>query len=130
MDYASWYHKLNKPFWAPKDWAFGVAWSILYPIIIVVNVYVTVLLVKGKIGWLIALPFWLNLFFNIIFSPIQFNLKNNSLALADAVLILVTTIWAMLAIWPHNRLLAFAFVPYLIWVCIAVTLQAYIVLHN
>jgi tryptophan-rich sensory protein len=36
----------------------------------------------------------------------------------------------MVAIWPHQKFLAVAFIPYLIWVCIASVLQISIWLKN
>ena len=125
-----WYQNLNKPSWAPAEWVFGTVWSILYPIIIAVNVYVVVLLTQNKITWLVALPFWLNAVFNILFTPIQFGLKNNYLAFADIALVLITIIWAMVAIWPYAKFTALAFVPYLIWVAIATALQLSIAIKN
>ena len=130
MDYQTWYRSLIKPSWAPPEWAFGVVWSILYPIIIGINVYVVILLLRGKIGWLIALPFWLNLAFNIIFTPIQFGLRNNALALVDIFLVLITIVWAMYAIWPFAKIATIAFIPYVIWVSIATALQLYITIKN
>lgn len=130
MNYLDWYYSLNKPSWAPKDTTIGTIWSLLYPIIIAANVYVIVLLVKHKISYLVALPFWINLFFNALFTPIQFGLRNNALAMVDIYLILVTIIWAMIAIWPTSKIVAFAFVPYLIWVSIATVLHTYITFHN
>jgi tryptophan-rich sensory protein len=125
-----WYQNLNKPSWAPQEWVFGTVWSILYPIIFVVNGYVIYLYAQGKIGLLVAVPFWLNLFFNIIFTPIQFGLKNNFLAFVDIALVLVTIIWAMVAIWPHAKIVSIVFIPYLIWVSIATALQLSITLKN
>ena len=130
MDTTSWYRSLNKPSWAPQEWVFGTVWSILYPIIIVVNVYVIILLLKGRIGINIAVPFWLNIFFNVIFTPLQFGLRNNILAMLDIYLILATIIWAIVVIFPVSKLTAAAFVPYLIWVAIATVLQTYIAFHN
>jgi tryptophan-rich sensory protein len=126
----NWYQQLNKPNWAPKEWVFGTVWSILYPIIIAVNIYVLYLLVRGKIGLMIALPFWLNLVFNFAFTPIQFILKNNWLAFADIILVLITIIWAMIIIWPHAKIVTLAYIPYLIWVSIATVLQSYIAINN
>jgi tryptophan-rich sensory protein len=93
-------------------------------------VYVVVLLVQNKISWLIALPFWLNILFNIVFTPIQFGLKNNFLAFVDIAFVLITIVWAMIAIWPHSYVVTLAFVPYLIWVMIATALQLSIVIKN
>ena len=130
MNTSNWYSSLNKPSWAPQEWVFGTVWSILYPIIIAVNVYIFVMYIRGKIGLHIALPFWLNLFFNVIFTPLQFGLRNNTLAAIDIYLLLATIAWAIIAIWPVSKITAIAFIPYLIWVAIATALQTYIALHN
>ena len=130
MDTTSWYRALNKPSWAPQEWVFGTVWSILYPIIFAVNIYIVMMLVKGKVGLSVSVPFWLNLFFNIIFTPLQFGLRNNLLATIDIYLILVTIIWAIVVIWPYSKIAAAAFIPYLIWVAVATVLQTYIALHN
>jgi len=130
MPSSNWYEELKKPSWAPDVSLFGTVWSILYPIIFAVNIYVVMLLSSGKISLKTALPFWINLFFNFLFTPLQFGLRNNLLALIDIFLILITIVWAMIAIWPHSKIVAAAFVPYLIWVSIATTLQFYITLHN
>jgi len=130
MDTSNWYKSLNKPTWAPQEWVFGTVWSILYPIIFGVNIYVLLMFFKGSIGFRIAIPFWLNLFFNLIFTPIQFGLRNNLLAMIDIYLILITIVWAIVAIWPISKVTALAFVPYLVWVIIATALQTYIALNN
>lgn len=130
MSTIDWYHSLNKPSWAPTENFIGAVWTILYPIIFAANIYVFILFVKHKIGLLVALPFWLNLFFNLIFTPIQFGLRNNLLAMIDIYLVLVTIVWAMVVIWPISKLIALAFAPYLLWVSIATVLQTYITIHN
>ena len=130
MDTQSWYRSLNKPSWAPDEKVFGQVWSVLYPIIFAVNIYVIVLLAQDKISYRTAFPFWLNLLFNLAFTPIQFGLRNNTLAVIDILLVFITIIWSMIAIWPVNKLLAIAFVPYLIWVSIASVLQIAIWLKN
>lgn len=122
-DTSNWYQALNKPSWAPHPSLFGQVWGVLYPIIFAVNGYILVLLSQGKITWMVALPFWLNLFFNAIFTPIQFGLRNNLLAVIDIVLVLATIVWAMVAIWPYAKIVTLAFIPYLIWVTIASVLQ-------
>lgn len=130
MQEESWYRQLNKPRWAPDEKVFGQVWSKLYVVIAIVNIWVVVLLIQNKIDWKIALPFWLNLFFNAIFTPIQFGLKNNLLATFDILLVLITIVWAMWVIWPHAYWLALAYIPYLVWVGIATVLQISITIKN
>lgn len=123
MDTRQWYESLNKPSWAPEPEVFGRVWSIIYPIIFIVNIYVLVLLYNGKINWLIALPFWLNLFFNFLYTPVQFGLKNQSLSSIVILLVFFTIIWCMVAIFPYSKWLTIAYIPYLVWVGIASVLQ-------
>ena len=119
----TWYASLIKPSFAPPSWLFGPVWSVLYAIIAVTFIRVFYLAIKKAIPALVALPFILNLAFNFSFTPLQFGLKNNYLAAIDILLTLGTLIWAMIAIWPHSRTLAYAQIPYLLWVSFATVIQ-------
>lgn len=130
MQTYSWYQNLIKPTWAPPSWLFGPVWSILYTIIAITFIYVGVLFSKGKIPFIVLLPFILNLIFNFAFTPIQFGLKNNLLASVDILLILGTLIWALVAIWPYAKIIALANIPYLLWVTFASILQITITVLN
>jgi len=79
---------------------------------------------------LVALPFALNLVFNAAFTPLQFGLKNNILAALDILFVLGTIIWAIIAIYPHVRWVAFLQIPYLLWVSFATILQITITYLN
>ena len=85
---------------------------------------------KKEIALLVALPFILNLVFNLSFTPLQFGLKNNLLAAIDILLVLGTLIWAMVAIYPHARWIAYIQIPYLFWVSFATVLQLTITYLN
>lgn len=123
MDTRQWYESLKKPTWAPQPEVFGRVWSVIYPIIFGVNIYVVYLLSKGKITWVVALPFWLNLVFNFAYTPVQFGLRNQLLSTIVILLVLITIIWSMVAIYPHSKWVTLAYAPYLIWVGIATVLQ-------
>lgn len=127
---ASWYASLIKPSWAPPAWLFGPVWTVLYAVIAASYGYVLYLFVKKRIGFSVLLPFLLNLVFNAAFSPIQFGLQNNALAMADIFLVLGTLVWALLVIRPHARWVALANIPYLLWVCFATVLQVTITVLN
>jgi len=120
---ASWYGSLIKPTWAPPSWLFGPVWSVLYLIIFISFGNVFYKIFTKQIPVIIALPFALNLLFNLIFSPIQFGLQNNYLAMIDIILVLGTLVWAMIVIYPYMKWVALVNIPYLIWVCFATVLQ-------
>ena len=130
METYNWYQALIKPEWAPPSWLFGPVWSILYVIIAITFIYVIVLFFKGKIPFIVFLPFILNIIFNLAFTPLQFGLQSNILAGIDILLVLGTLIWLMVAIFPYAQFVAFANIPYLAWVSFATSLQLTITYLN
>src|SRR3989339_544143 len=103
MNTYNWYSQLIKPSWSPPSWLYGPVWTVLYAIIAISFGTVIYKTFTGKISWVIALPFILNLIFNFSFTPLQFGLKNNLLAAVDILLILSTLIWALIALYPHAK---------------------------
>ena len=119
----SWYATLIKPTFAPPAWIFGPVWTVLYVIIAISFFRVFYLVAKKIVPAIVALPFVLNLVFNLAFTPLQFGLQNNYLAAGDIALTLITLVWMIAAIWPYSRKLAYAQIPYLLWVGFATILQ-------
>ncbi|MBP6912063.1 MAG: tryptophan-rich sensory protein [Candidatus Pacebacteria bacterium] len=126
----TWYSTLLKPSWAPPSFLFGPVWTVLY--ILIAYSFGTVLYKAyiQKLPWIVAVPFILNLAFNIAFTYLQFGLKNNILATIDIVLVLGTLMWALVAIWPHFRWIVYINLPYLLWVSFATVLQITITFLN
>jgi benzodiazapine receptor len=125
-----WYAQLIKPSWSPPGWLFGPVWTALYCLIAVSFGWVFWLAFKKRISPLAALPFVLNLIFNFAFTPLQFGLKNNFLAAADVLLVLGTLVWAIFAIYPRAKWVAYVQIPYLLWVSFATVLQLTITYLN
>jgi tryptophan-rich sensory protein len=119
----NWYSQLIKPFFAPPAWLFGPVWTVLYILIAISYGYVGYLFFTKKIPFIVVLPFILNLIFNFIFTPIQFGLQNNLLASVDIVLVVGTLVWALVAIFPYVKWVAFLNLPYLLWGAFATVLQ-------
>ncbi len=126
----NWYSQLIKPTWAPPSWIFGPVWSVLYLGIAISFGKVFLMFFRKEIPFIVVLPFVLNLVFNAAFTPLQFGLKNNLLAAIDITCVLVTIIWAMIAIYPHARWVAYIQIPYLLWVSFATVLQFTITFLN
>lgn len=125
-----WYQTLIKPTWAPPSWLFGPVWTVLYMIIALSFGTVFYKVFTKEIPWIVALPFVLNLIFNLAFTPLQFGLQNNLLAAIDILLVLGTLIWALIVIWPHAHWIVYANIPYLGWVSFATVLQLSITYLN
>ena len=130
MSWRDWYNSLSKPGWTPAPATIGLVWQILYPIIAVTFGFVFLQAIRGKVPRMVALPFAVNLVANLLFTPIQFGMRNLPLAAVDILIVWGTIIWAALAIWKHYRWVAVAQVPYFVWVSIATVLQLSITAMN
>ncbi len=96
----SWYDTIVKPAWAPAASVYGTVWSVLYPIIFIAYGYVACKALVA-ISPASCSPIGINLAANFAFTPLEFGLQNLPLATIDIVIVLVTIVWSMIAIWPH-----------------------------
>jgi benzodiazapine receptor len=130
MPWLDWYNSLDKPSWTPAPATIGLIWQILYPIILVSFGFIFVQAMRKKVPRLVSLPFAINLVANLSFTPIQFGMRNLSLAAVDILIVWATIIWMMVAAWRHYRWVAVAQVPYYVWVSQATVLQLSITAMN
>lgn len=125
-----WYKQLVKPTWTPPARLFGPVWTVLYIGIVITFGTAAYMFAKSQISWLVLLPFMLNIVFNVAFTPLQFKLRNNYLALVDIFLVLLTLVWALLVIFPFAPWISWVNIPYLLWVTFATVLQSSITWLN
>lgn len=125
-----WYKQLAKPYWSPPARLFGPVWTVLYIGIVITFGTAAYMFANSQISWLVLLPFMLNIVFNIAFTPLQFKLRNNNLALVDIFLVLLTLIWALISIYPFAPWISWVNIPYLLWVSFATVLQSSITWLN
>ena len=130
MNWRQWYDALEKPAWTPEPATIGLIWQILYPIIFITLAIVFTQVFRRRVPWVVALPFAINLVANLAFTPIEFGLRNLPLATVDILIVWVTILWMMAAIWRYMWWVAIAQVPYLVWVTIATVLQISITWMN
>ena len=130
MDWITGYNALAKPSWTPSPQTISLIWMILYPIIAVSFGFVFLMAIRRRLRWGVAVPFVVNLIANLLFMPLFAGLRSVPLATLDILVVLGTIVWAMMAVWPHYRLVAIAQAPYLVWVSIATVLQVSIAAMN
>jgi translocator protein len=114
-----WYDTLKKPSWTPPPLVFPIVWTTLYIMIAIAGWKAWQ---SQGFGPLVVL--WIaQLVINAAWSYIMFGRKQIGSALADVSLLwLVVAAFTVMA-WPVNQTASLLFVPYLIWVSIAWTLN-------
>lgn len=124
----AWYQSLNKPSITPPQWAFPVVWTILYIMIgISLFLYLKATESQYTTGLLI---FCIQMLLNVIWTPLFFCCRLIKIALVDIVLLLIFIILTIVFFHPASKVAAYLLIPYLLWVCVATYLNAYIVRHN
>jgi tryptophan-rich sensory protein len=121
-----WYLSLNKAPWSPPGWVFGVAWTTIMLCFSVYMAYLFKKLPNAGVILLFALQFVLNIVWNFIF----FN--QHLVGLGFTTILLLTVVVAAFAISYVRQmgLLTLLILPYLIWLCIASSLNGFILLNN
>lgn len=125
-----WYTALAKPAWTPEPATIGRIWSLLYPILFLTLAFVAVQIVRRRLPPQAGIPFALNLASNLLFTPIQFGLRNLPLASVDILIVWATIVWMIAVLWRPHPWAAAAQIPYLAWVSTATVLQLSITWMN
>jgi benzodiazapine receptor len=123
---SDWYRSLNQAPWTPPGWVFGVAWTTIMLCFSFYMAYLYLKLPTTKVKALFLIQFVLNVIWNYIF----FN--QHLIALGLFVIIALTLLVALFLFTFKNDMKAktFLILPYFVWLCIATSLNAYILLNN
>jgi translocator protein len=121
-----WYSNLSKAPWTPPGWVFGAAWT---TIMICFSIYLGKLFLventqKMKIIFLIQ--FLLNVSWNFIF----FNQHLVSFGLINITLLTALLFIYFLKFSKRINGYKYLLLPYIIWLCIATSLNLYVLVHN
>jgi tryptophan-rich sensory protein len=121
---SQWYADLNKAPWTPPGWVFGFSWV---TIMICFSIFMAFAWdVVKNINKLLML-FIVQFFLNVGWNPVFFYYNNTQVALA---IIITLTIFVAYFFFNYRRELeskSFLMLPYLIWLIIATSLNAYVV---
>lgn len=121
-----WYLSLNKAPWTPPGYIFGVAWT---TIMICFSVYLGYLFsesnnTKTQITYAIQLA--LNISWNYIF----FNQKQIAIGVFVLILLIIVLMYFFFNLSSGIKRAKYLLIPYLFWLCIATSLNLYILIHN
>ena len=121
-----WYKTLNQAPWSPPGWVFGVAWT---TIMICFSIYLGKLFIENyniKMLFIFIIQFVLNVSWNYIF----FNQHLVLLALVTIVLLTAVLFVYYFKLSKKVEKYKYLLLPYMIWLCIATSLNLYILVHN
>lgn len=127
---ADWYLSLNKAPWTPPGWVFGAAWTF---IMITFSFFMAKILPEYKADnfKIILFLFSIQWILNVIWNPIFFKYHQSSLGLV--VIISLTFLVYYFTYYGFKNTpwyMALLMLPYAIWLTIATSLNAYILLKN
>ncbi|MFC7703642.1 TspO/MBR family protein [Plastorhodobacter daqingensis] len=118
-----WYAALRKPGFTPPNWAFPVAWSLLY-----IAMSAAAALVAGQSGQPgvgLALALWAaQIAFNTLWTPVFFGLHRVRAALGVIVVLWGLVLATLVAFWQIDWRAGLLMLPYLGWVSYAGALNA------
>jgi tryptophan-rich sensory protein len=124
-----WYMYLNKPFFAPPNWLFGPAWTLLYFLmgVAIYRIWITKPSKKTKeaINYFLA-----QLSLNFIWTPIFFGLRSPVIGLAVIISMWFMILFTIKKFVSVDKLAGYLLLPYLAWVTFATMLNAAIVILN
>jgi len=124
---SEWYNELNKAPWSPPGWVFGFAWT---TIMICFSVYMAYAWTKVSDLKLLAILFAIQWVLNIAWNPAFFYFHHVSIALVIISLLTVLVGYFLMAYWSDLKLYSLLIMPYFVWLLIATSLNAYILIKN
>lgn len=123
---ADWYSNLNRAPWTPPGWVFGAAW---FSIMLCFAIYLANLSQKVPLATFFPI-YALQWILNVSWNPLFFNWH----LIGKALIVLLALTFVVAIILYRNRIhlgkRTWLIVPYLVWLCIAVSLNAYVLVNN
>ena len=116
-----WYQELTKSSLNPPGYVFGIVWPILY-LFMSISAY--------RVFEKIYKIFFVQLFFNTIWSWLFFAFHLPVIALLDIWLLIFLNVKITIVLFKTDRISTFLYIPYVLWLCFASYLNLFIVINN
>ena len=125
---SEWYQTLNQAPWTPPGWVFGAAWT---TIMICFAFYMAFLVKSKKIDMKKVLVIYgIQWVLNVIWNPIFFKWHLTVIGLCSISLLTLLVIYFLFRYQKILKAKSLLILPYAIWLVIATSLNAYIVINN
>ena len=113
------YSMLILPDFAPPSWLFGVAWAVIYALMILSAVIIEKYVVNGMYKKDALGSYWLQLIINVIWPWLFFVFKFNLLSFVWIVVLFIFVYITFKKFYKLNKLSGVLLIPYLIWLVYA-----------
>ena len=123
---SDWYLNLDKAPWTPPGWVFGAAWT---TIMVCFSVYLVFLFTKNFSKKKLIL-FIIQVLLNVSWNYIFFNQRLVLFALVTITLLTSVIFYLFITYYKEQKRFSFLLLPYMVWLCIATSLNLYILIHN
>lgn len=126
---SDWYMELNKAQWSPPGWTFAVAWGIT---MLSFTWFLYIISSKHKrfVMKHVYFAFVIQWILNVAWNPVFFYMHQPKVALILISALLLVMIWFCWYGFKKVGGWALLCVPYVAWLIIATSLNAYIAIHN
>ncbi len=124
----TWYQTLNKPLFNPPDYVFAPVWTLLY-LLMGVSFFL-IWNIKNNNKKPAVAVYFIQLFFNFLWSAVFFGLRNPLAGLFDIILLQALIAVTILFFHRIHAKASYLLIPYLGWVTFASVLNFSIVLLN
>jgi len=124
---SDWYNQLSKAPWTPPGWMFGVAWT---TIMICFAFYMAKVWESQESKTIIIGLFLIQFILNVAWNPVFFSLQKPMIGLIIISGLTILIGFFLISYFKEIKLWSLFILPYFIWLIIATSLNAYIVMNN
>ena len=123
---SEWYMSLNQAPWTPPGWVFGAAWT---TIMICFSIYLVGFFLEKYNSKKLVL-YTIQVLLNVSWNYIFFNQHQVTFALVVILSLTAVMFYFFFTYKKEQKKKSYLLLPYILWLCIANSLNLYIFIHN
>ena len=122
-----WYSSLNKSFLTPPDWVFAPVWTTLY---LFMTIAIWSAWHKNRKDLNLVLIYFIHLLFNTTWSIVFFVFHSILIALINLIVLILLIVILIIKFKKISMLSYYLMIPYFLWSCYALLLNATLLILN